>query len=144
MLLRPLDSPTPGSAALAAGDRHSVLIVDDNVDSAATMSMFLEMQGFATRLAYDGLEAVSAANAFHPDAIVMDIGMPGMSGHEAARAIRREPWAARAVLVALSGWCQDADRQRSLDAGFDHHLVKPVDHAHLMRILGLAARAVDP
>ena len=144
MLPGPLDSPAPPAATLAGRNRRSVLVVDDNVDSAATMGMFLEMQGFATRVAYDGFEAVAAANAFHPDVILMDVGMPGMSGHEAARAIRREPWAVRVVLVALSGWSRDADRQRSLDAGFDHHLVKPVDPAHLMQILDPAAPAAAP
>jgi CheY-like chemotaxis protein len=119
-----------------------ILVVDDNVDSAMTMGIFLDLSGHVTRLAYDGPEAVTAAADFRPDVVLMDIGLPGLSGLDAARAIRREPWAAGTVLIALSGWGQEADRQRSREAGFQHHLVKPVDHEVLSKILeGVTARS---
>lgn len=141
--------------SLASGADHSadlrrpprpltILVVDDNVDSATTMSLFLEICGYGTRVAHDGLEAVRAADEYRPDVIVMDIGMPGMSGHDAARAIRKQPWAAETLLIALSGWGQEADKQRSRDAGFNHHLVKPVDHAVLTGILNRASTSIDP
>jgi CheY-like chemotaxis protein len=112
-----------------------VLVVDDNVDSASTMAMFLELSGYTVGVAHDGPEAVAAAHDFRPDVVLMDIGLPGMTGHEAGRAIRREPWGAKLVLIALSGWSQESDKQRSRDAGFNHHLVKPVEHTVLLRLL---------
>jgi CheY-like chemotaxis protein len=122
-----------------AGQRPSsslrVLVVDDNVDSATTMSVFLDLCGHSTQTAFDGIEAVRVANEFRPDVVLMDIGLPGMSGLDAARAIRGEPWGRQTILIAVSGWGQDADRQRSREAGFDHHLVKPVDHKALTKIL---------
>ena len=132
------DSSGRGPAA-PAGLR--VLVVDDNVDSAATMAMFLEISGHTVRTAYDGVEAVTAAGEFRPDVALMDIGLPGMTGHEAGRAIRAESWGSGVVLIALSGWGRDTDKQQSREAGFNHHLVKPVDHAQLSRILAQAAEA---
>jgi len=116
-----------------------VLVVDDNVDSATTMGVFLDLCGYSTQMAFDGVEAVRAANEFHPDVILMDIGLPGMNGLDAARAIRNEAWARDTTLIAVSGWSQDADRQRSREAGFDHHLVKPVDHIALTEIVNAVA-----
>ncbi len=118
-----------------AGAGLRILVVDDNVDSASTMAMFLEICGHTIRVAHDGVDAVSEASDFRPDVVLMDIGLPGMNGHEAGRAIRAESWGEGVVLIALSGWGQDADRQRSREAGFNHHLVKPVDHAVLSQIL---------
>ena len=128
------DGPPPKSPS---GLR--VLVVDDNIDSASTMAMLLEICGHTVRMANDGVEALAAAKEFRPDAVLMDIGLPGMDGHEAGRAIRAETWGADIVLIALSGWGQDTDKQRSREAGFDHHLVKPVDHAVLSRILAQTA-----
>ncbi|MGH8512784.1 MAG: response regulator, partial [Gammaproteobacteria bacterium] len=85
--------------------------------------------------AYDGLEAVEAAATFKPDVVLLDIGLPKMNGFEAARKIREQPWSKKMVLVALTGWGQDNDRQKSKEAGFDGHLVKPVDHAALTKLL---------
>ena len=104
-----------------------VLIVDDNIDSASSLATMFELLGCRTAMAHDGLTAVREAEAFAPDLAVLDIGLPGISGHEAARRIRQLPAGRTMLLVALSGWGQDADRMRSIEAGFDHHLVKPVD-----------------
>ena len=97
--------------------------------------MLLQMSGNETHTAYDGLEAVEAAAAFRPDVVLLDIGLPKLNGYEAARRIREQPWGKGIVLVALTGWGQDEDRQRSREAGFNGHLVKPVDHSALMKLL---------
>jgi PAS domain S-box-containing protein len=111
-----------------------VLIVDDNEDAARTLQMVLEMFGATTQVAHDGLAGVEAAAEFSPDLVLMDIGMPRLDGHEAARRIRQEPWGKNIRLVALTGWGQDEDRQKSKDAGFDHHVVKPVDPDELQTL----------
>jgi signal transduction histidine kinase/ActR/RegA family two-component response regulator len=131
--------PDGGSPRQDSPSGLRVLVVDDNIDSASTMAMFLEICGHTVRMANDGVEAVAAAGEFRPNAVLMDIGLPGMDGREAGRAIRAEAWGGDIVLIALSGWGQDSDKQRSRDAGFDHHLVKPVDHAVLSKILAQTA-----
>jgi PAS domain S-box-containing protein len=103
-----------------------VLIADDNRDAAESLGLLLKMAGHEIRLAHDGLEAVQAASTFLPDVALLDIGMPEMNGYEVARAVREQPWGQRMTLVAITGWGQQEDKQRSLDAGFDHHLTKPV------------------
>ncbi|MGB3298877.1 MAG: PAS domain S-box protein, partial [Phormidesmis sp.] len=104
-----------------------ILIVDDNEDSAMTLSMLFEMTGDETQTAHDGLKAVKTAETFRPDVALLDIGLPGLSGYEVARQIRTQPWGQAMVLVALTGWGQAEDRQRSQAAGFDAHMVKPID-----------------
>ena len=118
-----------------------VLVVDDNVDSAQSMSQLLTMLGYHTRTAHDGLEALHVANAYHPQAVILDIGLPKLSGLDAARRIREQDWGQRALLIALSGWGQDEDRQKTHEAGFDHHFVKPVDVDALMQVLAEAQGA---
>jgi PAS domain S-box-containing protein len=117
-----------------------VLIVDDNIDSALTMAQVLEMLGYETRTVHDGLEAVTAAQAFAPDVVVLDIGLPRINGHEAARRIRQLPGGRDMMLVALSGWGQEDDLRKSTAAGFDRHFVKPVDLHALMEVVALARR----
>ncbi|MES2938698.1 MAG: ATP-binding protein [Pseudomonadota bacterium] len=109
-----------------------VLVVDDNVDSAETMAQFLGILGYETLTAHDGLAAVSAAESFRPDVVVLDIGLPHLNGHEAAKRIRQGPGGGDMLLVALSGWGQSEDRQKSKEAGFDRHFVKPVELEVLM------------
>jgi PAS domain S-box-containing protein len=124
----------PGTSALPhAGCR--ILVADDNADSASTLSVLLSFMGHEVRTANDGAAAVEMATAFEPDAILLDIGMPKLSGYEACRLIREQAWSARALLIALTGWGQDEDRRRSQEAGFDHHLTKPVDPAMLEKLL---------
>jgi CheY-like chemotaxis protein len=121
--------PAPGEPAPAldnAAGGLKVLVVDDNVDAAVTLSMILEMSGYTAKVAHDGYEALAVAQAFAPRVAFLDIGMPGMSGYETARAIRATPGLEDIVLVALTGWGAESDRQRSNEAGFDHHLTKPV------------------
>ena len=120
--------------AVAAGMRR-VLVVDDNVDSADSMAALLQMMGHETRLAHDGAEAIEAAQSFHPDVIIMDIGMPNMDGLEATRRIRKLSLAPRPTIVALTGWGQERDRRNSVAAGIDRHLVKPVDADTIAQLL---------
>jgi CheY-like chemotaxis protein len=93
------------------------------------------MDGFKVPTAYDGIAAVAAAASVLPDVVVMDIGMPGMDGYDAAREIRQQPGGKDVVLIALTGWGQMTDKQRARHAGFDHHLVKPVDYQRLLNCL---------
>ena len=102
-----------------------VLVVDDNVDAAMTLSMILEVSGHATRVAHDGIAALETARAFLPQVAFLDIGMPGLNGYETASALRRIPGLEDMLLVALTGWGTESDRLRSSEAGFDHHLTKP-------------------
>ena len=97
--------------------------------------MLLELTGNETHTAYDGLAAVEAAETFRPNVILLDIGLPKLNGYEAARKIREQPWGKSMVLVALTGWGQEDDRRKSREAGFDGHLVKPVDLADLTKLL---------
>ena len=108
-----------------------IVIADDNRDSADSMAMLLEAGGHEVHVAYDGAEAVATAGQTRPDVVLLDIGMPKMNGFECARAIRSQPWAAGALLIALTGWGQEEDKRRALEAGFDRHLTKPVDPATL-------------
>jgi CheY-like chemotaxis protein/two-component sensor histidine kinase len=110
-----------------------VLIADDNQDAAVSLSLLLQAMGHETRVAYDGLEAVEAAEAFRPDVVLLDLAMPKLDGYEVARRIAQRAWARSTSLVAVTGWGQDADRQRSREAGFHQHLVKPVDLEALTR-----------
>jgi PAS domain S-box-containing protein len=112
-----------------------VLVVDDNRDSADSLAMLLKFSGHTTQAAYDGLEAVEAATTFRPDVIFLDIGLPKLNGYEAARRIRLRRTDKELVLVALTGWGQADDRRRSAEAGFDAHLVKPVDEVTLATLL---------
>jgi len=112
-----------------------ILVVDDNRDSADSLAELLQLIGHQTQTAYDGEEAVEAAASFRPALVLLDIGLPKLDGHEAARKIREQPWSAGMVLVALTGWSRDDDRERSREAGFDAHLVKPVDFGALKKLL---------
>jgi CheY-like chemotaxis protein len=109
--------------------------VDDEWLSAASWGRLLELEGHEIRTAHDGLEAVEVAEAFQPDVILLDIGLPKLNGYEVAQRIRHQPWGQAMVLIALTRWGQAPDRERSTAAGFDHHLVKPVDPAELMHLL---------
>lgn len=126
---------TPNHSELPVMSPRRILIVDDNEDSAVTLSVLFEMSGDETQTADDGLKAVAAAETFRPDVALLDIGLPGLNGYEVAQAIRAQPWGATMVLIALTGWGQDEDRKKSKAAGFDAHMVKPVDHEALLKLL---------
>jgi CheY-like chemotaxis protein len=111
------------------------LIVDDNRDSADSLSMMLKIMGNTTYTAYDGEEAVRAAAACRPDVMLLDIGLPKLDGYEACRRIRAQPGGKSLIIVAQTGWGQEEDRQRTHESGFDHHLVKPVDPQALLKLL---------
>jgi signal transduction histidine kinase/ActR/RegA family two-component response regulator len=119
----------------AAGAALRILVVDDNRDSANSLGRLLRITGNIVRTAYDGQEAIETAEAFRPDVILADIGMPRLNGHDAAKHIRQQPWGSSIVLVAISGWGQDGDKQQSREAGFDHHIVKPIDPERLLELL---------
>ena len=112
-----------------------ILIVDDNRDGADSLSMMLEIMGNDTRTAYDGQQGVDMAGEFRPDVVLLDIGLPKLNGYEACRRIREQSWGEGVMLIAVTGWGQDEDRRRSQEAGFDHHMVKPVDPQDLMKML---------
>jgi PAS domain S-box-containing protein len=112
-----------------------VLVVDDNRDGADSLAEMLRLLGNDVRTANDGIEAIAVAEAFHPQLILMDVGMPRMNGLDACRKIRSEPWGRRVTIVALTGWGQEHDRERSRAAGCDGHLVKPIDLPDLERLL---------
>jgi two-component system CheB/CheR fusion protein len=107
--------------------RRRVLVVDDNIDAAESIAMILELAGYEVRCVYDGPSVLQAARMYHPDVVVLDIGLPGMSGYEVARQLREQPDFRRTPLVAVTGYGQEDDRRRSQDAGFDYHLTKPVN-----------------
>lgn len=117
------------------GRRLRILIADDNVDVAASLKMLLEMQGHEVLAVHDGTDAIARAQAADIDIALLDIGMPRMDGIEAARRLRELPTGSNALLVAITGWGQDEDRERTRAAGFDYHLVKPVDPVRLAEIL---------
>jgi len=114
-----------------------ILIVDDNQDGADSLAMVLKMMGNDARTAYDGKEGVELAEEFRPEVVLFDIGMPKLNGYEACRLIRKQPWGRKVIVIAVTGWGQDDDRQRSHDAGFDHHMVKPVDPQAVMKMLAV-------
>ncbi len=130
---RTLSTEASASRTKAVGRR--ILVVDDNPDSARSLGMLLKLLGNEIRTAGDGLEAIQAAEEFRPELILLDIGLPKLDGYEACRRIRQQPWSKPMTIVALTGWGQQEDRRRSQEAGFDHHLVKPVDLPTLRQLL---------
>jgi signal transduction histidine kinase len=120
------DQPTDHTQRPVASASHRVLVVDDNEDAVSSMQTLLTALGNEVLTAYDGVEAVEAAAAFHPDVVMLDLGMPRMNGYDAARQIRAQAWGKGMVLIAHTGWGQEEDRCRTKEAGFDYHLVKPV------------------
>jgi signal transduction histidine kinase/ActR/RegA family two-component response regulator len=138
----PLASTAPAAAApahpkikAADDDACTILIVDDNLDSATSMSKLMELLGYRTLVAYDGVAAVEMVSRHRPDVTLMDIGLPVLNGRDAARKIRAMDGAPEMLLIAISGWGQERDIAKSREAGFDHHFVKPVDVARLADVI---------
>jgi CheY-like chemotaxis protein len=121
------------SASVSAGLR--VLVVDDNVDTAHSVALLLKTVACITETAYDGHSAIEHAKSFRPEVIILDIGLPGLDGYEVATRIRKSPVIKHAKLIAISGYGQEQDRMRAKEAGFDHHLVKPVQFDALCALL---------
>ncbi len=138
----PVLGQAAGAAAKSAapeeadGRKMRALVVDDNQDAADSLAALLEIDGFDVRTVYDGTAAVVAAAQATPDMIVMDLGMPGMDGYETARAIRQQAGAEHILMIALTGWGQHDARRRTVEAGFDHHLVKPVELEQIVKLAG--------
>ena len=126
------------SGAIPSLEPQRILVADDNYDAAEALTLQLQLAGHEVRTAHDGVEAVELAKTFDPDIVLLDLGMPKMDGYEAARQLRLSPTTSRAKLIALTGWGQQQDRDRTTDAGFDAHLVKPVAEAQLFKALTLA------
>ena len=120
--------------------RRRLMVVDDNKDAAESMSMLFELWGHEVICAYDGRSALDTAARYRPDAVFLDIGLPGMDGYEIAERLRELPESASTVLVAITGYGQDEDRRRSREAGIDHHLVKPVAPETLHKLLDSLGR----
>lgn len=119
--------------APAAGRR--ILVVDDNLDSAESLALLLGFQGHEVKTAVDGPAAITAALSFRPDIVFLDIGLPGMDGYEVARKMRAEPSLDGAFLIAMTGYGREEDVRQAMEAGFDRHLVKPMDFAALDSLL---------
>jgi PAS domain S-box-containing protein len=138
----PVESNTPSARGSAS---RRIMIVDDNVDAAAGLERLLKRRGFSIAIAYDGVTALQRAAEIHPEIVLLDIGLPGMDGYEVARQLRERnsDGTASPMLVAITGYGQEQDRQKSLDAGFQHHLTKPVDLDDLERCLRTDADGND-
>jgi PAS domain S-box-containing protein len=119
--LAPAENPTKHDRRLR------ILVADDNRDAAQTLAMLLRLDGHDVRAVHDGAEALTLGDAFHPQLLLLDIGMPVLDGYETARQVRERAWGRKAQLVALTGWGQDSDRRNAINAGFHHHLVKPAE-----------------
>jgi CheY-like chemotaxis protein len=132
------DDPYEAPAAGEPGRRH-VMVVDDNVDAAFTLSLALEASGYRVSVEHESARALERARREAPEACVLDIGLPGMDGNELARRLRAQPETAGALLIAVTGYGQDSDRQQALASGFDHHLVKPVSIDKLNALLAESA-----
>ena len=135
MVETPEPPPEPTVSEPTTTLARRILVVDDNRVSADSLARLLQLTGNETHTAYDGLEAVQAAATFRPDVVLLDIGLPKLNGYEAARKIREEPWGKKMVLVALTGWGQEEDRRKSREAGFNGHMIKPVELTALMKLL---------
>jgi len=125
----------------APSEKLNVLIADDNQDAAITMGWILEAKGCQVQVVEDGPSALKAVESFTPDLVMLDIGMPGMNGYDLCAALRKKRARAPAIFVAQTGWGQPSHIQRSKEAGFDHHLVKPLDLSDLERIVAEARQA---
>jgi PAS domain S-box-containing protein len=128
--LKQIEAPPPPQLP-----SRRILVVDDNLDAAESLAMLLQLQGQEVKVASDGPAALEAAREFQPEVLFLDIGMPGMDGYEVARRLRRQPGMEKVVLIALTGWGQEEDRRRSREAGFDRHVVKPVEPEVLNALL---------
>jgi CheY-like chemotaxis protein/two-component sensor histidine kinase len=118
---------SPANLGFKIGTCKRILVVDDNIDAALTLQSLFAAAGHIVQVAHDGLQAIQMAELFRPDAVLLDIGLPRMNGYDACRRIRKSPWGADVKIAALTGWGQEEDRRKSSEAGFDIHLVKPVE-----------------
>jgi CheY-like chemotaxis protein len=132
---RPALPPQPAVANPAAARQLSIVVVDDNVDAAETLAMLLQLINHQVHIAYDGPSAIELVLRVKPDAVLLDIGLPGFDGYQVARELRKQSHLSSLVLIALSGYGQEEDRRRAREAGFNHHMIKPVNNDELFRVL---------
>ena len=136
-----LNKPADEANSVRPAARLRILVADDNLDAAESLALLLTLEGNETRTAHDGLEALDVAAAFRPDVMLLDIGMPKLNGYDVCRRIRQQAWGKNIVVIALTGWGQEGDRRKSHAAGFDFHLIKPVDLDVLNKLLaGVTAK----
>ena len=128
-------NPMIAGAVKTTPRRFRILVVDDNLDSALSLAMMLSIMGHETRTAHDGESAVETAESFLPEVVLLDIGLPKLNGYEVAQRIREQPWGASMFLIAVTGWGQEEDRQRSAEVGLNVHMVKPVEPSALEKLL---------
>ena len=128
-------TPFPDNGQTATRLRRRILVVDDNRDGANSLAMMLKLMGNDVQTANDGIEALKLAERFRPEVILMDVGMPRLNGLDATRRIREQSWGKSMTIIALTGWGQDEDKERSREAGCDGHLVKPVNLDDLAKVL---------
>jgi CheY-like chemotaxis protein len=138
-----VELPAPGAAPAGspptgAGSSRRVLVADDNRDGADIMALLLQQDGYVVSVAHSGPEALAVAAQDKPQIAILDIGMPGMNGYEVAQRIRAHGWGANMLLIALTGWGQEDDKRKALEAGFDHHLIKPIDPDALEALMAAA------
>jgi CheY-like chemotaxis protein len=133
--LNTLSSLEPSMNAEETRTQRRILVADDNNDALESLATLLQLSGHEVYTAANGAVALESAEQHRPEVALLDIGMPKLDGYEVARRIRAQPWGARITLVALTGWGQDSDRRRSQEAGFDSHLVKPLDLDKLTELL---------
>jgi PAS domain S-box-containing protein len=139
-----VDAELPAAAPRQAVAPRRILVVDDNQDNAQSLAKLLKMAGHELQLAYDGLEAVAAAQRFRPDLVLLDLGLPKLNGFDVCRELRAQPWGRSMKIIALTGWGQEADRKKSNHAGFDGHLVKPLVYADLEALLAAPPAPASP
>ena len=125
----------PAKPEISAPVLRRILVADDNRDAGETLAMLLRLDGHEVHVATDGLQAVEMFTLMHPEVVILDIGMPGLSGHEAARRIREQCGHRPVTLIAVTGWGQKADKDRAAASGFDHHFTKPVEPDVLSALL---------
>jgi CheY-like chemotaxis protein len=125
----------PVTVPQGAGPALRLLLVDDSVDAATAMSLLLESDGYDVRIAHEAVHALEIAAQFEPEIVLLDLGLPGMDGFQLAQEMRKRAATANALLIAVTGYGQAADRQRTHEAGFDHHLVKPVSSDEIQRVI---------
>lgn len=139
MIMLASDTMEPNPVQSTSGDtalrRFRILVVDDNHDSALSLTMVLTIMGHETRTAHDGETALATAEAFNPEVVLLDIGLPKMNGYEVAQRIREKPWGKAMFLIAVTGWGQAEDRARSAEVGLNMHMVKPVEPSALQAVL---------
>ena len=138
-------SPDKTGTALKTDEARKtrILVVDDNEDSASSLAAMLEILGHEAQAVFDGAAAVETAESFRPDVVLLDIGLPKMNGLAAARKIREHAWGQAMLLIALTGWSDEKDRRRTAEAGFDLHLVKPIDPTALENMLAQRQRKLS-